>query len=364
MRDILSMRKSSFSNMSLQIVFVLLAGVLMAGAAGAGPVVRQASGANAAAIQSAVDQFRADLGGANNGVTSGTQPSGRREINWDAVPGTGLTQDPNPMPRFANRGAVFTTPGTAFGISGSSVTEFSDVNATYPALFSLFSAPKLFAPLGSNVTDVLFNVPGNQAVAAGVTGFGAVFTDVDSATSTRLQFFAPDGTLLYESVVPSWTGNETLSFLGVSFNAGEIVGRVRIISGNTTFGPDESGALDVVAMDDFLYGEPVATAGLTLTPGSGTFFRTGAFDIVIGLEGATGSVTGGRISFDGLDVTGFFLSCIRPGTIATGGQTFRCPIAGGLLSPGDHVLQVELQFSNLTRMRNAVRWSLVNSREP
>ncbi len=358
------MYRSPIAHPFLLGMFFLVAGGLIPDAAVAGPVVRQASGINAAAIQSTVDQFRADLGGANNGVTSGTQPSGRREINWDAVPGAGLTQDPNPMPRFANRGAVFATPGTAFGISGTSVVEFSEVNATYPMLLATFSAPKLFAPLGSNVTDVLFNVPGSQAVAAGVTGFGAVFTDVDSATSTRLQFFTPDGSLLYESAVPAWTGNESLSFLGVSFNAGEIVGRVRIVSGNTTFGPDETGALDVVAMDDFIYGEPVATAGLTLAPGSGRFFRTGGFDIVIGIEGATGSLIGGRISFDGSDVTGYLLPCLRPGTIASGGQTFRCPISGGFLPPGDHVLQVELQFSNQSRMRNAVRWSLVNSSEP
>lgn len=49
------------------------------------PVVRTASGANPAAIQATVDQFRADLGGANNGV-GGHFTSGRREINWDGVP--------------------------------------------------------------------------------------------------------------------------------------------------------------------------------------------------------------------------------------------------------------------------------------
>ncbi len=363
MLDSLSMQKPTSGPSSLPTTLLLLAGLLVAGPALAGPVVRQASGVSAAAIQASVDQFRADLGGANNGVTPGTQASGRREINWDAVPGTGLVRDPNPMPRFAARGATFTTPGTAFGISGSTVTEFAEVNATYPTLFTTFSVPKLFAPLGSNVMDVLFNVPGTQAVAAGVTGFGAVFTDVDSATSTKLEYFAPDGTLLYESFVPSWIGNETLSFLGVSFDAGEIVGRVRITSGDTTFGPDESGALDVVAMDDFIYGEPVATAGLTITPESGRLFRTAGFDIVMALQGAPGSVIGGRILFDGLNATSYFLACLRPGSMS-GGQTFRCPIPGGLLPPGNHTLQLELQFSNQTRLRTAVRWSIVTNTEP
>ena len=60
-------------------------GVLWAissGPAWAGPVVREASGPTAASIQAAVDQFRADLG-PNNGVVAGSQPGGRREINWD-----------------------------------------------------------------------------------------------------------------------------------------------------------------------------------------------------------------------------------------------------------------------------------------
>ena len=109
--------------------------------------------------------------------------------------------------------------------------------------------------------DVVFHVPGNTAVPAGSTGFGAVFTDVDSATSTKLEFYTPDGVLLYERFVPAVAGEETLSFLGVWFNAGELVGRVRIISGNVALGPNESPSLDVVAMDDFIYAEPVATAG-------------------------------------------------------------------------------------------------------
>ncbi|MFN2514325.1 MAG: hypothetical protein ABR568_23295, partial [Pyrinomonadaceae bacterium] len=43
-------------------------------------VIRSASGADAAAIQAAVDQFRADLGNPNNGNAAGPLPGGRREI--------------------------------------------------------------------------------------------------------------------------------------------------------------------------------------------------------------------------------------------------------------------------------------------
>ena len=36
-------------------------------------------------VQPAIDEFR-NLLGANNGNASGSQTSGRREINWDGVP--------------------------------------------------------------------------------------------------------------------------------------------------------------------------------------------------------------------------------------------------------------------------------------
>ena len=44
-------------------ILTILATVASTGLATAGPVVREAAGANAAAIQAAVDLFRADLGG-------------------------------------------------------------------------------------------------------------------------------------------------------------------------------------------------------------------------------------------------------------------------------------------------------------
>src|SRR5690349_9256637 len=81
--------------------------------------VRQASGLSTADIQGAVDAFRADLGGANNGA-GGTFTTGRREINWDGVPDQ--FSAPNNLPaNFFNttssRGLVLATPGTAFQVS-------------------------------------------------------------------------------------------------------------------------------------------------------------------------------------------------------------------------------------------------------
>ncbi|MCC6991457.1 MAG: hypothetical protein IT181_20815 [Acidobacteria bacterium] len=330
----------------------------------AGPVVRVAAGAHAAASQAAGDAFRADLGGANNGNTAGTQASGRREINWDGGgAAANVTLDPSPMTRFSARGATFLTPGTGFEISGQPAPLMVELNAGYAGLFAAFSAPRVFSPLDSNVMDAVFHVPGNTAVPAAVTGFGAVFTNVDLAGATRMRFYAPDGALLYERAVPAATGNATLSFLGVSFNAGEVVSRVEIVTGNVALGLNEKVGANVVVMDDFIYAEPVAPQGLTLTPGTGTTFRSAATEFVIALGAAPGALTAGRIWFDGYDVTASLLGCLRPGTISGGGQTFRCTLAAGLVPAGEHTLQVELQFG-AERRRNAVRWSVVANTEP
>src|SRR5215510_2477649 len=59
-------------------------------------VVFEASGANRAGIQAAVDAFRAFLGEPNNQANPPNPLGGRREINWDAVPDA--FADPNDLP--------------------------------------------------------------------------------------------------------------------------------------------------------------------------------------------------------------------------------------------------------------------------
>ncbi len=102
--------------------------------------------------------------------------------------------------------------------------------------------------------DVLFTVPGTTNVPAFSSGFGAVFTDVDFLNTTSLQFFNENDVSLGTFFVP--TANNGLSFLGVAFTAGERISRVRITSGNSPLGPNDGGGIDVVALDDFIYGEP------------------------------------------------------------------------------------------------------------
>ena len=228
----------------------------------AAPVVRKAAGPDVATIQSAVDQFRAALGN-NNGVGS-SFPAGRREINWDGVPDN--FSAPNKLPAdFFNvdspRGVFFSTPGQGFQVSaniGVAPIEFGNINSTYSSIFRIFSPQRLFTALSSNIVDINFFVPGTARKAT-VNGFGAVFTDVDRSGSTKIQYFGANNKLLFTDFVPNVPNSkESLSFLGVLFNQGEHIYRVRITSGNTplSYNNNDGGTKDIVAMDDFIYGEP------------------------------------------------------------------------------------------------------------
>ena len=342
----------------------VLAGLLCltsGGAAWAGPVVRAAAVAAPGTVQAVVDQFRADLG-PNNGVVAGSQAGGRREINWDGG-GPDPIFDGNLLTRFAARGAFFRTSGTGFETSaatGASVS-FGDINPSVRLVVRTIQPTERSSSRATPTrwtSSSMFRA--TSTVPAGVTGFGAVFTDVDRASSTRMQFFAPDGTLLFERDVPSAQGDKTQSFLGVSFDKGEIIGRVRIVSGNAALGPDQIGALDLVAMDDFIYGEPVSSKDLVISPSSGPIFQSGSFDVVIGVDSSTPPV-GARVTLDGADATGSLVSCLTPGALKRGGTTFTCQVPRDLLTEGEHVLQVVITDVDQTSRRNAVRWSVIGA---
>ncbi|OLE97272.1 MAG: hypothetical protein AUG75_10280 [Cyanobacteria bacterium 13_1_20CM_4_61_6] len=238
------------------------------------PKVFQAAGPTIASIQSTVDEYRAALGQPNNGNAT-TQAGGRREINWDGGGANTTTPPVTPFDIFLNtRGSRFTTPGIGLtqappsgGPQGGLAALFN--NPSYATIFRTFSPVRLFVPVGSNVTEGQFFVPGsNGSVPARVSGFGAVFTDVDQPdgsgpgtkngnrhASTLVEYFNAEGKLIYSSFVPAAPGDGNLSFFGIVFEDARIA-RVRITTGNVALGPDDNRKQDVVAMDDFIYGEP------------------------------------------------------------------------------------------------------------
>ena len=247
--------------------------------------VTTASGPTPASILAQVTAYRTSLGALNPNVAT-SFPSGRREINWDGVPDA--RSAPNNLPaNFFNvnspRGVVFSTPGTGFQVSanaGIAPVRFANIDPTYSTSFSTFSAQRLFTALGSNILDVNFFLPGSTTAAL-TRGFGAVFTDVDLANSTSLQFFDAANLSLGTFFAPVGGASDgTLSFLGVLFSS-PLVSRVRITSGNTALAAgatdQNGGPRDVVAMDDFIYGET------TTTPEPGTYALMGSGLLAIGM---------------------------------------------------------------------------------
>ena len=222
-------------------------------------------------ITAAIGAFRTALGTLNPNQP-GSFGSGRREINWDAVPATFTNVDNFPADFFNQpipgraRGAVFSTPGSGFRVSDNNL---ADLNPTYSDEFDFFSPVRTFIAVGDNVTSVQFFVPGSSTPAAS-TGFGVVFSDIDHPGSGKLRLFDAAGRNLGTYLAPACPGG--LSFLGVMFPE-PIVARVEILSGQAALGPESfdvssatrGPARDLAIMDDFLYGEPIASQVETAT---------------------------------------------------------------------------------------------------
>ncbi|MEO1718356.1 MAG: hypothetical protein AAFR76_14745 [Planctomycetota bacterium] len=240
-----------------------------------GQLIRVGTSVDAAGLTGIVDQYRNDLGQLNANEP-GSVGSGRRQINWDAAPD--VVSAPNPFAGdFFNadfspraRGVEFETPGTGFQLSATKASgegvRFANINPAYENQFSTFSPERLFTALGSNIIDVNFFVPGSDQPAT-TTGFGAVFSDVDIDGSTFIDYFDAAGNLLGRFDAPTGTTDDgSLSFIGVSFDE-PIVASVRIYSGNEALGGLEGNGVDLVVMDDFIFGEPIPAPGvLALAP--------------------------------------------------------------------------------------------------
>lgn len=211
-------------------------------------------------INASLDEFRQLLGSQLN--TTPGAIGGRREINWDGVPDDLLDKKLpgdffNPVGEQAlaanQRGLVYSATGN-FQVSK---TSFAGLNASAATELTSFSGNKIFANTSSKLWDVEFQVAG-QAVEASVKGFGMVFSDVDLPQSTSLEFFN-DQRSLGKFFAPARNGSN-FSFLGVYFKNDKIT-RVQVShDGPLDLGQNDvsdNGTADLVAMDNFLYNEPI-----------------------------------------------------------------------------------------------------------
>lgn len=121
----------------------------------------------------------------------------------------------------------------------------------------------------------------------------------------------------------------------------------------------------IVNFDDCYLEKIPQQIDLTIFPASGALVTTSAFDLTLILEASGLSVVGGNATFDGSDVTDALVSCIIPGTLISGGQTFRCPgLTGGFLGTGTHTFSVTLDLSDGSDVSDTVTWKVKENTEP
>jgi hypothetical protein len=274
----------------------------------------------------ALANFQAAIGGANNGAVPQPINGGFRVITWDGVKldGTDFGGGANttvispgnvvgiPLNRFQTNGVYF---GAVYAVSGSDATgnTFTSVNPGVAGLFPPFSPKNTFAMFNDNGIDFKFVLPSaadSTIVSASSRGFGAIFENVELANTTSIQYF--NGNTLLDTEFAPVAGMGKQSFVGALFSS-PVVTRVVLTLGTdvifsfdgTTVKPgpfaDDGVNHNLVTTDNWAFAEPVATPnGLPIVTGAqGTTFAAATVTAVPGA-----SFTGVTASFSDLDPAG------------------------------------------------------------
>ncbi len=238
---------------------------------------------NATDAATALGNFEKAIGGSKNTAPS-PQNGGFRVITWDGVkldgtdnaagPNSTVVIDPGKtvgisLNRFQGQGVFFEAIYAVSKDEGSG--SFVDVNpsvgAPNPILFPAFSTPNTFAMFNSNDIDFSFvpaSSPFTTPASAASQGFGAIFLNVQQP-GTTIQYFHGN-TLIDTLAVPTNSTPGAAVFAGELF-ASPIVTNVKLNLGEgvifnfdgTTFsaGGTNSASNNLVAVDDWVYAEPV-----------------------------------------------------------------------------------------------------------
>ncbi len=230
----------------------------------------------------------------------GPADGGHREILWDGVPQK-FVNLPDFSPDFFNRlddGAVGVRAGCVFTpVNGTGLEvndaldgvipdpnapplgpneeaplggDFSNINPKFAGNFLSLTQSAEFAPLGTVITDITFNVAGSNTPGV-VHGVGIVFTSVDRSNTSSVELFDEQGKSIIKLFAPAVDRGpfpfEGLvnpdrfpnSFVGfIDFD--KRIARARVISGEVPIdkAADDlpKGKRDVAAFDDVYYTEP------------------------------------------------------------------------------------------------------------
>jgi hypothetical protein len=120
----------------------------------------------------------------------------------------------------------------------------------------------------------------------------------------------------------------------------------------------ETVAYDLIAPTD------IGAVPLAVLPASGPFAATQRFDLVIVVRP---DVVGATVRVDGIDVTGIVLPCFVANVeVVAGGAAFagRCPLVGGLLPPGPHIVVMTAFFAGGEVESGSFIWDVRPNTEP
>jgi DNA-binding beta-propeller fold protein YncE len=103
---------------------------------------------------------------------------------------------------------------------------------------------------------------------------------------------------------------------------------------------------------------------LIITPPSGTYITTQNFDLSLVVDAPGLPIVSLDAMLDGTEFTAVLESCIIPGTLLSGGQTFRCPsLTRDAVGAGTHTLEVTLDLSDGSSVTDAVTWEVLENTE-
>lgn len=224
---------------------------------------------NAHGLKHTVNKFQSLLGGENNGANIGPLKDGFRLINWDG--GAPFDMPFDFFNTNAPLGALFFAKGNKFAISNPvdnmpKDDKFDSINAKAAKNFIAFSEKRLFTPVKGNVVVTKFQIPGKK-IPATVSGFGAVYVDVNKRHTSFLELFDARGCRIAKVYVPPKA--KGLSFVGLRatyvqhhkygkwYKVKAPVYKAVMKLGNTRISKHYPGYhSDIVVTDDFIYGEP------------------------------------------------------------------------------------------------------------
>ena len=218
-------------------------------------ITRTAKGTTPGALNFGILLFRQDLGGNYNGV-GGSYTSGYREITWEDAPDSVGNLPEQFYNKTSPRGVVISpavSDTQAIMVSADPGSSYYLFQNFHPG-FMAYSGERIMGTKYLSHIEITFRIPGTD-IPASVTGFGAVFSDVDSTGTAWISMYDENGKLV-GTLAPE-SQDYGLSFVGRTFTNGTRISRVHISVGNWGLYFNGDGMTqDKVALDNVIYGEP------------------------------------------------------------------------------------------------------------